>query len=76
MRTDEREKRLKDAAMEDIAYQTWYQTMTAAEAEFEQYVDHQSTEIRNMLWAYAGSAKMIHQRLMNLECLNMRFPEE
>ncbi len=76
MTTDEREKRLVEIAEKDISYQTWLKTMTASEAEFERYADNQPQEIRNMLWAYAGSAKMIHQRLMNLVCENMRFPGE
>lgn len=76
MTANEREKWLKDIANQDISYQTWSKTMSSSETEFERYADNQPQEIRNMLWAYAGSAKMLHQRLMNLACLNMRFSGE
>ena len=76
MGTDAREKRLAEIANKDISYQTWLKTMVSTEEAFEQYADIQPMKIRNLLWAYAGSVKMMHQRLMNLACLNMRFPDE
>lgn len=71
-----RKSRLEEIGENDLSYCVWRGSMEASEADFEAYANIQPAEIRNMLWCYAGGAKMMHQRLMNLVCQNMRFPDE
>lgn len=71
-----RKSRLENIGEADPSYGTWKSSMEAAEEDFEAFAGSQPEEIRNMLWCYAGGAKMMHQRLMNLVCQNMRFPDE
>ena len=71
-----RQCRLKEKAEKDQIYCAWRQSFLAVEKEFAEFADHQPEEIRQILWQYVQSSTMMQQRMVNLACIHMVFPEE
>jgi hypothetical protein len=67
---------LHTIAGDDSVYLVWKETYEAAAAEFEAYVNQQPDDVRQILWAYAESGRLMNQRLVNLACEHMRFPQK
>ena len=72
----QRQRRLIELAKEDKSYQVWYNCREEFRQAFADYANAQPEEIRNFLWGYAKSAELTQQRLVNLACRHMIFPEE
>ena len=70
------QKRLYALASTDMIYQTWQQSFENSRDAFIRFADIQPEEIRNMLYDYADSGRMAQQRLVNLACEYIVFPEE
>lgn len=70
-----RMKKLESLAGEDEAYRVWQGSFLAYAAAFQRYADSQPEAIREILWGYAESGRLMNQRLVNLACENMEFPE-
>ena len=72
----EKQRRITKLAEKDLSYTTWNKIFEETEEDFRRYADSQPEEIRNFLWGYAQSGQMKNQRLLNLACEYMEFPEE
>ena len=71
-----RQRRLTALAENDPSYILWRNCREEFRQAFADYANAQPEEIRNFLWGYAQSAELTQQRLVNLACLHMSFPEE
>lgn len=69
-------ERLNNIAQSDRAYLVWKLSYETTASEFEAYANQQPDNVRQMLWAYAESGRLMNQRLANLACENMRFPRK
>ncbi len=67
---------LNTIAGSDSVYLVWKETYEAAADEFEAYANQQPDDVRQILWAYAESGRLMNQRLVNLACEHMRFPQK
>lgn len=71
-----RQDRIYKIAETDLSYQVWSHTFEECRDAFTQFADSQPQEIRSILYGYADSGRMAQQRLLNLSCENMHFPDE
>ena len=62
------QEELLKIAEADEAFCLWRNTYQNCKPEFEAYANAQSAQIRNFLWGYAESGRLMYQRLMNLAC--------
>ena len=69
-------KKLLALAEEDSVYQLWSACYAENKKAFEAFANSQPEVTRNYLWGYAESGRLIYQRLINLACTHMVFPEE
>lgn len=76
MDNTEQLKKLLALAESDSIYQLWNSCYIEHKSEFEAFVNAQPEHIRNFLWGYSESGRLIYQRLVNLACRHMTFPEE
>lgn len=72
----ERQDTLMRIAKDDAAFQAWEKSYRDSESGFMQYADAQSEELRNILYGYAESGRLMYQRLVNLACEHMVFPDK
>lgn len=63
-------------ADQDESYTIWKKTFHESAPQFEAYANSQPEEIRNILWGYAESGRLMYQRLVNLACEQMDFPNQ
>ena len=68
--------KLHELALSDPIYQMWQQSFEEFQDTFLQFANVQPEEIRNFLYGYADSGRMAQQRLVNLACEYMVFPED
>lgn len=73
MDTSEKEKKLNALAAEDTAYRLWRMSYEACASRFAAFANDQPEEIRNFLWGYAESGRLMQQRKVNLACEHMEF---
>ena len=71
-----RQAMLQQFAEKDDIYQVWIKSFEACKEDFVRFAATQPEEIRNMLYGYADCGRMAQQRLVNLACTYMAFPEE
>lgn len=76
MDSTDRLKILLDLAKSDSIYQLWKDCYSASKSDFEAFANAQPEHIRSFLWGYAESGRLIYQRLANIACKHMVFPEE
>ena len=74
-RSESRQDRLMEIAEDDLSYQCWYTSHREFAEAFQSFADRQPQEIRDILWGYAESGRLMNQRLVNLACIYMDFPE-
>ena len=67
----EKQRRLEALAKTDTSYTLWHRTYQDCAKAFENFVNQQPEEIRNILWGYAEAGRLMNQRLVNLACENM-----
>ena len=72
----QRYEKLLTLAQADENYLVWKNSYQQYQADFMRYADQQPVEIRNILYGYAECSRLIPQRLVNLACEVMVFPEE
>ena len=72
----EKQEHLYKLAESDEIYNVWKNSYHEAEMQFREYADSQQEEIRQILWQYAESGKMMYQRLVNLACIYMEYAIE
>ena len=74
--TIQRQNKLLELAQQDEIYCTWEKSFENCREAFIQFAANQPEEIRNMLFGYADCGRMAQQRMVNLACEHMIFPEE
>ena len=72
----ERLRQLQALAETDNIYQVWARSYEDCRESFTQFAATQPEEIRNMLYGYADCGRVAQQRLVNLACEHMVFPEK
>ena len=72
----ERLQQLQALAETDNIYQVWARSYEDCRESFTQFAATQPEEIRNMLYGYADCGRVAQQRLVNLACDHMVFPEK
>ena len=72
----ERQKKLDQLAQKDESFCLWKKCYLQCEKEFEIFANSQPEYIRNILWGYAESGRIMNQRMVNLACEKMIFPDE
>ena len=72
----ERLRQLQAIAETDNIYQVWARSYEDCRESFTQFAATQPEEIRNMLYGYADCGRVAQQRLVNLACEHMVFPEK
>ena len=72
----ERLQQLQALAETDNIYQVWARSYEDCRESFTQFAATQPEEIRNMLYGYADCGRIAQQRLVNLACDHMVFPEK
>ena len=72
----EKQLRLQQQARSDEIYSQWNKDFQSARDAFREYADSQPEEIRQILWQYADSGRLMYQRLVTLACMHMDFPDE
>ena len=70
------QKKLYEIAETDAIYQTWARSFEDCREAFIQFANSQPEDIRNMLYGYADCGRMAQQKLVNLACEYMQFPEK
>ena len=68
--------RLKEITERDRIFNTWEKSFEACRKDFTKFADAQPQEIRSLLYGYADCGRMAQQRLVNLACEYMIFPDE
>ena len=74
--SSERLYQLLAIAETDNIYQVWARSYEDCRESFTQFAATQPEEIRNMLYGYADCGRVAQQRLVNLACEHMVFPEK
>jgi len=72
----EKLQRILVIAQKDFSYLAWQKTFQEAEEDFEAFANSQPLNVQTILWNYAHGGRMMNQRLVNLACEYMDFPEE
>lgn len=71
-----RQRKLLGIAQEDMIYQAWDKSFAQCRDAFAQFANSQPEDIRSILYAYADCGRMAQQRLVNIACEQMIFPDE
>lgn len=71
-----KERQLETLAQRDSTYLLWKQSYEENAAQFEAFADGQPEEIRNFLWAYSESGRLMQQGKVNLACEYMEFAKK
>ena len=72
----QRQNKLLELAQQDEIYCVWEKSFENCREAFIQFAANQPEEIRNMLFGYADCGRIAQQRMVNLACEHMIFPEE
>ena len=68
--------RLEQIAQADDIFRLWSRSQEEYAAAFAAFADGQPDEVQNLLWGYAEAGRLKYQRMVNLACMHMVFPEE
>ena len=74
--SDQRLWKLLAIAETDNIYQVWARSYEDCRESFAKFAATQPEDIRNMLYGYADCGRIAQQRLVNLACDHMIFPEK
>ena len=75
-RVSQRQQKIYDIAETDLIYRIWSHTFEECRDAFAEFANSQPPEVRSILYGYADSGRMAQQRLLNLACKHMVFPDE
>lgn len=71
----QRMDRLDELAAQDGIYGVWKNSYDSFSANFALFANSQPEEVRNFLWGYAESRRLMEQRKVLLACTHMDFIE-
>lgn len=69
----DKERKLESIASEDTVYSLWRKNYEEYAPQFAAFANAQPEDIRNVLWGYAESGRLMQQRKVNLACEHMDF---
>ena len=72
----QRQAALEKIAAEDTAFTVWKKSYEECVEKFYTYSDGQPEDVQNILCGYAEAGRLMYQRLVNLACEHMHFPDE
>ena len=72
----ERQRRIWSIAQKDMNYNVWQDMHEQTKEPFIQYANQCPDDIKQVLLGYAASGEMMMQRLLNIACEQLVFPEE
>ena len=72
----ERRERIQGILESDEECCKMTKSLEDAKERFEQYVSTLPEETRQLLWEYPGMAYFLHNRILNMICTSMKFPDE
>lgn len=72
----DRRNRLYALAQEDLAYPIWNRDHEGSRQAFYQFYDSQPESVQYLLHRYVDCGFIAMQRLIDLACENMAFPDE
>ena len=75
-KTAARMERLNRLAQEDLFYQTWSKYAKPREDAYREFFRAQPEDIQLMLYDYVDCCRVAQQRVIELACRHMIFPEE
>lgn len=76
MQEDERLRRLQQAAGQDEVYMVWKNSYHESVEKFDRFIKWCPRKVRNFLCGYAECGRLMMQRMVNLACIYMEFPDE
>jgi len=71
-----RMQRLRQIAEQDSTYQVWEKSYQNYAAKFHKIARWCPQNIRSILYGYAECGRLMMQRMTNLACSHMEFPDE
>ena len=69
-------QRLRQIAEDDRIYQIWEKNYAESSQKFHKFAKWCPKKIRQFLYGYAESGRLMMQRAMNIACEQMVFPDE
>ena len=72
----ERQRRIWAIAEKDTVYDIWRHMHQISKEPFHEYANQCQDEIKQILLGYASSGEMMIQRILNIACEQLVFPEE
>ena len=69
----ENTKKLDEIAQSDEIYLLWERCYQESARAFAEFADSQPEAVKNILWTYAESGRLMYQRKVNLACEHMAF---
>ena len=76
MKESIRMQRLQQLAKQDSVYQIWEKSYQEFSNKFHKLARWCPKSIRNILYGYAECGRLMMQRMTNLACSHMEFPDE
>ena len=73
---DVRQQRLSTIAEQDEIYCVWKNSYEECAEKFHKFAKHCPPKVRNYLYGYAESGRLMYQRMVNIACTHMEFIEE
>ena len=70
-----RRQRLYQLAQQDEIYQGWESGFRECADQFYEFASTCPENVRSFLYGYADYGRMMMQRMVNLACRNMEFPD-
>ena len=76
MTDTEKWNRLEQLAQKDEAFMVWEKSYRTFSPKFHRFIRWCPRKIRNYLSGYAECGRLMMQRMVNLACEHMDFPEK
>lgn len=71
-----RMQRLQQIAEDDKVYQVWEKSYAESSRQFYKFAKWCPKKVKRFLYSYAEGGRLMMQRMMNIACEQMVFPDE
>ena len=71
-----RRQRLQEMAQQDAVYQAWVYSYRDSADRFHAFAKQCPEEVSSFLYGYAEGGRLMMQKMLNLACEHMQFPDE